>query len=141
MNRPPLRRWSSATAALALAACLTPPANRPPSVGGEASPTQGDPTETAAYRWRNVQILGGGFVTGVTFSPLVKGLLYARTDVGGAYRLDPGSAEWVPLTDWLGRKTRHDPRDDDRSLDEKGRHLSHDGRGAHVEVDGPEREV
>jgi photosystem II stability/assembly factor-like uncharacterized protein len=50
-----------------------------------------------------VQILGGGFVTGVTFSPLVKGLVYARTDVGGAYRLDPGSEEWVPLTDWLGR--------------------------------------
>lgn len=50
-----------------------------------------------AYRWRNVPIGGGGFVTGILYSPLQKGLVYARTDVGGAYRsLDHGRT-WVPL--------------------------------------------
>lgn len=54
------------------------------------------------YVWRNVQILGGGFVTGVVFHPAQRGLLYARTDVGGAYRWLP-SGRWLPLNDDLGR--------------------------------------
>ncbi|HEY0660902.1 MAG TPA: cellulase, partial [Lysobacter sp.] len=54
------------------------------------------------YVWKNVAIGGGGFVTGVTFHPGEKGLAYARTDVGGAYRWDDKSQRWVALTDWLG---------------------------------------
>ncbi|HLP24903.1 MAG TPA: cellulase, partial [Acidobacteriota bacterium] len=54
------------------------------------------------YTWRNVAIGGGGFVTGVEFHPTERGLAYARTDVGGAYRWDAAAQTWVPLLDWLG---------------------------------------
>ena len=53
------------------------------------------------YVWRNVVIGGGGFVDGIVFHPTAKNLMYARTDVGGAYRWDDGKQEWVALLDWL----------------------------------------
>jgi hypothetical protein len=55
-----------------------------------------------AYRWRNVVIGGTGFITGVLFHPAVRGLAYARTDIGGAYRWDDRAARWTPLTDHIG---------------------------------------
>ena len=55
------------------------------------------------YVWRNVAISGGGFVTGVEFHPTERGLAYARTDVGGAYRLDEAAGRWIPLLDGLGQ--------------------------------------
>jgi xyloglucan-specific exo-beta-1,4-glucanase len=54
------------------------------------------------YTWRNVEIVGGGFVPGIVFNQSEPNLVYARTDIGGAYRLDPGTNRWIPLTDWLG---------------------------------------
>ncbi|MFB6812576.1 RICIN domain-containing protein [Streptomyces sp. NPDC056387] len=56
------------------------------------------------YTWRNAQVVGGGYVTGLVFNQRESGLLYARTDMGGAYRWDTGAEQWVPLTDWLGEK-------------------------------------
>ena len=63
------------------------------------------PSATAAgrpYVWRNVQIVAGGFVDGLVFNPAAKDVLYARTDIGGAYRWDPAAKQWIPLLDWLG---------------------------------------
>lgn len=55
-----------------------------------------------SYTWRNAPILGGGFIPGIEYSPVERGLVYLRTDIGGVYRRDPGSTTWIPLTDWVG---------------------------------------
>ncbi|MFF9850205.1 RICIN domain-containing protein [Streptomyces litmocidini] len=61
-------------------------------------------TGTGPYAWKNAQVVGGGYVTGLVFNPREKGLLYARTDMGGAYRWDGAAEQWIPLTDWVGEK-------------------------------------
>jgi photosystem II stability/assembly factor-like uncharacterized protein len=55
-----------------------------------------------SYLWRNVVIGGGGFVAAIITHPAQKGLMYARTDVGGAYRWDDSAKRWIPITDWIG---------------------------------------
>ena len=56
---------------------------------------------TQAYNWKNVKIGGGGgFVPGIVFNPSRKNLAYARTDIGGAYRLNPDGT-WSPLLDFV----------------------------------------
>jgi photosystem II stability/assembly factor-like uncharacterized protein len=54
------------------------------------------------YEWKSVITLGGGFVTGLNYSTVEKDLLYARTDIGGAYRFDVARSTWIPITDHLG---------------------------------------
>ena len=55
-----------------------------------------------AYDWKQVKLGGGGFVTGITFHPNVSGLMYCRTDIGGAYRWNPATNSWTQLLDFLG---------------------------------------
>lgn len=55
------------------------------------------------YTWNNVQIIGGGYVDGIVMHPAQQGLMYARTDVGGAYRWNSPTKMWMPLTDWVTR--------------------------------------
>lgn len=53
----------------------------------------------AAFSWSNVKIGGGGgFVPGISFHPKTKGLAYARTDIGGLYRLNADES-WTAITD------------------------------------------
>jgi hypothetical protein len=53
------------------------------------------------YTWKSVQIVGGGFVDGIIFHPTAKGVRYARTDMGGAYRWNGQTKRWEPLLDWV----------------------------------------
>lgn len=74
-----------------------------PSVHAAAAEPEDAPTTGSAYRsWRNARIDGGGFVTGLIPSAAPGGPLYARTDVGGAYRWLRESRTWLPITDALG---------------------------------------
>jgi photosystem II stability/assembly factor-like uncharacterized protein len=66
--------------------------------------TSGQTPRATLYTWRNVQIVGGGFVDGVIFHPSAKNLRYARTDMGGAYRWDAASDRWQPMLDWVPYK-------------------------------------
>jgi hypothetical protein len=52
----------------------------------------------ATTAWSNVQLQGGGYVTGLVANP--QGTIYARTDIGGAYRWNASDSTWSPLTDW-----------------------------------------
>lgn len=87
-----LRQWISAIGAVCLIG-LGPAAS---GAGGEMA------GKSVPYTWRNVVIRGGGFVTGIIVHPGARGLMYARTDVGGAYRWDDSGKRWVPITDWIG---------------------------------------
>jgi hypothetical protein len=58
------------------------------------------------YTWGNVAMGGGGFVTGIITNPSEQGLMYARTDVGGAYRWDATNSKWIPLLDWVSEADR-----------------------------------
>jgi xyloglucan-specific exo-beta-1,4-glucanase len=63
-----------------------------------------EPAHAAAspYAWGNVEVVGGGFVPGIVYNQSEKGLVYARTDIGGAYRLDQTTKRWIPLLDSVG---------------------------------------
>ncbi|MDD4968916.1 MAG: hypothetical protein PHT07_05765 [Paludibacter sp.] len=65
-------------------------------------PIQAQPN-AAGYDWKSVKIGGGGFVTAIITCPQEKNLIYARTDVGGAYRWMEASKSWKPLVDWASR--------------------------------------
>jgi hypothetical protein len=71
------------------------PQPTPPDAG------RGQPLTTERYTWRNVTIVGGGFVPGIIFNAKERDLMYARTDIGGAYRWDASTRSWLPLTDWV----------------------------------------
>ncbi|WP_328544189.1 1,4-beta-glucanase [Streptomyces europaeiscabiei] len=96
--QPSRRTVLAGTAAAALASL---PALGTPAHAAEA-PAADAATGDNTYRWRTAVIGGTGFVTGVLFHPAVRGLAYARTDIGGAYRWDDRKARWTPLTDHLG---------------------------------------
>ncbi|MBV9945290.1 MAG: xyloglucanase [Myxococcales bacterium] len=61
------------------------------------------PSGSGPYTWRNVAVVGGGFVTGIVFSRAAPNIVYARTDIGGAYRWDETTGRWMPMLDWVSR--------------------------------------
>jgi len=78
---------------------------------------------TTGTRWQNVKFGGGGYVPGLIFHPTSPNVLYARTDIGGAYRWNAATSTWTPITDGFGAEEGFfngsesialDPNDDQR---------------------------
>lgn len=78
----------------------TSPVNPIGSPGSSPPPEPVIPVSAPpATGWANVKFGGGGYVPGLIFHPTVPNVLYARTDVAGAYRWDNTNSEWIPITD------------------------------------------
>ena len=91
------------------------------------------------FTWRNVAMGGGGFVSAIVADHNERGLFYARTDVGGAYRWDDAASRWVSLMDWVDVTERGllgveaiavDPRDAGKVYMVAGTSYWNDGRSA-----------
>lgn len=84
-----------------LGLCLTIIALVSTSFAAHPSTTQAASSEE--YTWNNVVTGGGGgFIPGIIFNTKEKDLIYARTDIGGAYRWNKTNSSWTPLTDSVG---------------------------------------
>ncbi|WP_394551727.1 xyloglucanase [Agromyces sp. MMS24-JH15] len=95
-------RFSRTAIGLALAAGTVIPLAAAPAAFAAAGAAAGPPAAGPGYEWSNAAISGGGYVPGIIYNPTEEGLVYARTDIGGAYRLDRATDEWVPLLDHVG---------------------------------------
>jgi hypothetical protein len=93
-------------------------------------------------RWASVKFGGGGYVPGLIYHPTSPDVLYARTDIGGAYRWDAPTKAWVALTDMLGAADEFyhgsetmalDPNDDKRVYMSAGLYLN-DSRNARLYI-------
>ena len=51
------------------------------------------------YVWKSVKVGAGGFIPGIVFSRVERGLAYLRSDMGGAYRWDDRQKTWTPMHD------------------------------------------
>ncbi len=102
------------------------------SGGGAAKPVP-------VTQWANAKFGGGGYVPGLVFHPTSPDVLYARTDMGGAYRWNWATSTWLPITDGFGAAESFyhgsesmalDPNDDRRVYMSTGMYLSDkpDGR-------------
>lgn len=91
--------YVGAVAAICAAVATTAFATAAPQEEGRVPPVS---SVNTAYVWDSVVIGGGGFVTAVIPSRSEPGIVYARTDVGGAYRWDARDGRWSALLDWVG---------------------------------------
>lgn len=94
------KKWIAAVSAAAvLSGGITLPNFMKPALSvNAASESIADQTEVGT-----LAIGGGGFVSGIVTG---KHAMYARTDVGGAYRYDYEKEEWIQLMDFVNEEDR-----------------------------------
>ncbi|TBL68310.1 sialidase family protein [Paenibacillus thalictri] len=94
-----MRRLASLIAMIALVTISTA------SLAAAEEHKQGDAAiKSEPYSWGRVKVVGGGFIPGIIFNKSEKDLIYARTDIGGAYRWDARSRSWIQLMDFVSGK-------------------------------------
>ena len=103
----------TAAALMAAVLCMGAAATLP------AAPVQAATSIESSYKWGTLKIGGGGFVSGIVTG---KDVMYARTDVGGAYKYNYETETWEQLFDFINDSDRGllsvdamaiDPTDDD----------------------------
>jgi hypothetical protein len=87
----------AAVTASLLAACGGSRTGSSPGTAPALAATTGSATSYTSVKWG-----GGGYVTGLIYHPTSSNVLYARTDVGGAYRWNNSNGSWTPITDGIG---------------------------------------
>src|SRR6185437_15313876 len=92
------RRWLLFTLTLAIMLTALVPAIIVPLRSVHAATA----ASNQAYTWQNaVTGGGGGFVPNIIFNQKQKDLIYARTDIGGAYRWNASTSTWTQLLNWV----------------------------------------
>ena len=108
-----MKIWKRAAAAAASIAILCSAAALPAGFTANAASLE------SSYTWGTMRIGGGGFVSGIVTG---KDVMYARTDVGGAYKYNYETESWEQLLDFINDADRGllsvdamavDPTDDD----------------------------
>ncbi len=103
--------------------------------GGAAKPVP----PPAQARWANVKFGGGGYVPGLVFHPTSPDVLYARTDMGGAYRWNAATSAWVPITDGFGAADGFFHGSESIALDPNDDRRIYMSTGMYNKVDNPGR--
>lgn len=102
-------------------------------------------TQTYPYAFNHVAVTGGGYITGLIAHPTSPNTLYARTDIGGAYRWSQALNKWLPLTDFVSAADSNllgteaiglDPTDAKRVYLAQGRYLTSINTAFFVSSDG-----
>ncbi|WP_256336789.1 S-layer homology domain-containing protein [Paenibacillus sp. OK060] len=96
-----LKKWLSLSLVAALSATLVGNAFAE-SVEPSSTQSPSLATKEQTYDWGRAKVVGGGFVPGIIYNKAEKDLVYARTDIGGAYRYDAESKSWIQLLDFVG---------------------------------------
>lgn len=77
------------------------------TIVSSAAVTATTETETAnasGYTFGRVNVTGGGYMPSIIYNKSEKGLVYARSDMGGAYRWDVQNKKWIQIMDKFGFK-------------------------------------
>ena len=80
------------------------------SDNGETTPdstttlAQENPQESSGYEFMQMKMGGGGFVSGLIAHPTAENVIYARTDVGGAYRWNEETSLWECMSYDISRE-------------------------------------
>ncbi len=73
-----------------------------PAEGSSTADTQQTDAVDTGWTWGGVEIGGGGFVPNIIYNPTEEGLVYCRTDIGGAYKLNKETGRWECISDMFG---------------------------------------